>query len=77
MNKRCKKLLLIGAVITLWFAIQPGILSAQASGIGSDSYTRIMWTTDNGQISLWKVSPPKAAAGMAKITSTPVSMPHN
>jgi len=50
-----RKLLVVAAVILAWTAIQPGIASAQTSGIGSDGFTRVLWRGTDGSISLWKL----------------------
>jgi hypothetical protein len=49
------KLLVVAAVAILWTAIQPGIASAQSSGIGGDGFTRALWRATDGSISLWKL----------------------
>ncbi len=55
MIKLHNKLFFMAAVTTLCAAIQPAILSAQTSGVGSDDYTRILWRGTDGSISLWKL----------------------
>ena len=58
MNRLSKKLLFMAAATTMWVAaFQPGIVSAQTSGIGGDGYTRLLWRATNGSISLWKLNP--------------------
>jgi len=49
---RKKSFVMIAAVI-VWAAIQPGILSAQTSGVGCDGYTRVLWKATDGSIALW------------------------
>lgn len=49
------KLSLATAIIGICAAIQPGKLSAQTSGVGSDGYTRVLWRGTNGSISVWKL----------------------
>jgi len=45
----------MAALMTLW-AMQPGIASAQTSGVGSDSFTRLFWRGTDSRISLWKLN---------------------
>ena len=52
-----KTFFVIAAVITLGSAIQPSMLFAQTSGVGSDGYTRFMWWGNNGAISIWRLDP--------------------
>jgi len=52
-----KTLFVMAAVIILGGAIQPNILFAQTSGVGSDGYTRFMWTGNNFAISIWRLDP--------------------
>jgi len=47
----------MATMIVLLGAIQPSILSAQTSGVGSDGYTRFMWTGTDDRISLWRLNP--------------------
>lgn len=47
----------MATMIVLLGAIQPTNLSAQTSGVGSDSYTRFMWTGTDDRISLWRLNP--------------------
>jgi hypothetical protein len=54
---RRKTFFVIAAVITLGSAIQPGILFAQTSGVGSDGYTRFMWWGNDSAISIWRLDP--------------------
>jgi hypothetical protein len=57
MNRLSKKLLFMAAATTMWAAaFQPGILSAQTSGIGGDGNTRLLWRATDGSISLWKLN---------------------
>jgi hypothetical protein len=55
MNTLHKKLLVVAAAAIVWTAIQPGIVSAQTSGVGNDGYTRVLWRATDGSISLWKL----------------------
>lgn len=50
------KLFVLAAVIIVWTAIQPGILSAQNSGAGSDANTRLLWRATDSSISVWKLN---------------------
>jgi hypothetical protein len=50
-----RKLLAVAAVAMIWTAIQPGIASAQTSGIGNDGDTRALWRATDGSVSLWKL----------------------
>src|SRR4051794_29409323 len=50
-----KRLFLVAAAVIVWASIQPGTLSAQTSGVGSDGYTRVLWRATNGSVSVWKV----------------------
>jgi hypothetical protein len=45
----------MAAVITMWTAISPDVLSAQTSGVGCDGFTRFLWRGTNSEISLWRV----------------------
>ena len=51
----CKKLFVMAAVITMWTAINPDVLSAQSSGVGCDGSTRFLWRGTDSRISLWRV----------------------
>jgi hypothetical protein len=50
-----KKLFLTAATAVVWASIQPGTLSAQTSGVGTDGYTRVLWRGTDGRVSVWKV----------------------
>jgi len=51
-----KKLLLVAAAaITIWAFIQSA--SAQNSGIGGDSFTRLLWRGTDGSVALYKLDP--------------------
>jgi hypothetical protein len=51
-----KKLFFMAAAAVICAAaIQPGILSAQTSGIGGDGNTRLLWRATDGSISLWEL----------------------
>jgi hypothetical protein len=51
-----RKLFFMAAATAMWLAaIQPGVLSAQTSGVGGDGFTRLLWRGTNGSISLWKL----------------------
>jgi hypothetical protein len=51
-----KKLFFMAAATAMWVAaIQPGVLSAQTSGVGGDGFTRLLWRGTDGSISLWKL----------------------
>jgi hypothetical protein len=52
-----KTLFAMATMIVLLGAIQPSILSAQTSGVGSDGYTRFMWTGTDDRISIWRLNP--------------------
>lgn len=56
-TKLRKTLFVMAAVITLGSIIQPSILFAQTSGVGSDGYTRFMWWGNNTAISIWRLDP--------------------
>lgn len=52
------KLLTLAAVTTLYAALLPGTVSAQTlASAGSDLYTRLLWKTSNGSVSLWLLDP--------------------
>ena len=57
-----KRLLAVAAAVTMWATIQPGTVSAQQSGVGSDGYTRLLWRGTNSNISLWKIPPLSSSA---------------
>lgn len=52
-----KTFLVMAMAITLLVVIQPSVLSAQNSGVGSDGYTRFMWRGTNNSISIWRLNP--------------------
>ena len=58
-----KKLLAVAAAAAMWAVIQPGIVSAQTSGIGSDEYTRFAWRGTDNSLSLWQLYPPSLGMG--------------
>ena len=56
MNVLRKNLLFMAAATTIWTAaLQPGVVSAQTSGIGGDGNTRLLWKGTDGSISLWEL----------------------
>ncbi len=59
-----KKWFVMAAVITMWAAIHPGMLSAQNSGVGGDGNTRFFWKGTDSSISLWELNP-----GLAYLTN--------
>ena len=54
-QKLRKTFFAIATTIALLGAIQPGIGSAQTSGVGSDGITRLMWRGTDGTFSLWRL----------------------
>ena len=56
MKTRLSRLLTLMMTVAALSAIQPGIVSAQTSGVGSDGFTRILWRGTDGKISLWKLN---------------------
>jgi hypothetical protein len=50
-----KKLFFAATAVIVWAGIQPGILSAQNSGVGADGTMRLMWKATDSSISLWKL----------------------
>jgi hypothetical protein len=44
------------AAITILSTIQPRIVFAQTSGVGSDGFTRILWRGTDGSMSIWKLN---------------------
>jgi hypothetical protein len=56
MSRTLSRLLGVAAAITILSMIQPGIVSAQTSGVGPDGFTRILWRGTDGRISLWKLN---------------------
>jgi WD40 repeat protein len=55
MNAFRKKLLFMVTATMAWAAIQPGILSAQSSGVAGDGSIRLMWKGTDSSIFLWKL----------------------
>jgi WD40 repeat protein len=66
MNALRKKLLVVTAVTFVSMAVQPGILSAQTSGLGTDGFTRVLWKATDGSISLWKFDASLNSVGSPK-----------
>jgi hypothetical protein len=56
MKTRLSRLLTLMMTVTVLSAIQPGIVSAQTSGVGPDGFTRILWRGTDGRISIWKLN---------------------
>jgi hypothetical protein len=52
---RTTKALMLSAIVAV--TLQPGISSAQTSGIGADAKTRLLWRGADGSISLWRLDP--------------------
>jgi hypothetical protein len=52
----------VAAMIILLGGIQPSKLSAQTSGVGSDGYTRFLWTGTDDRISIWRLDPSLGSA---------------
>lgn len=50
-----RKLILLAAASTAWTVVAPAILSAQASGVGADGWTRFYWTGTDSSLALWKI----------------------
>ena len=48
--------LAIVAASAMWTVFQPGLASAQSSGIGGDANTRLLWTATDSSISLWELN---------------------
>ncbi len=50
-----RKLFLLTAITMFCAAVQPAVLSAQTTGVGSDGYTRVLWRATDSSVSLWKL----------------------
>jgi hypothetical protein len=49
-------LIVLVAVTVLGLVLQPGVLSAQTSGVGADGLTRLLWRGTDGEISVWRLN---------------------
>jgi hypothetical protein len=56
MKARLSGLLMSMMTVAALSAIQPGVVSAQTSGVGPDGFTRILWRGTDGKVVLWKLN---------------------
>jgi hypothetical protein len=51
----CTRTFLVSVAAICCAVFEPGVLSAQNSGIGSDGYTRLLWKGSDSSIIIWKL----------------------